>query len=169
MNRELWLLRHGKAEQNDGIDDFDRALVKRGKQEAELLGDWLRKNQLQPDIIISSPAKRAIDTTKKLHKIGNKELVPNKDKRLYFEGLESIKTLLAECSVNHKKVLLVGHNPTFENLINYLAGADNLPEVNQLLPTAALAILKMPDDWSNLQEGCAELMPIIRCKNPEGL
>lgn len=62
MSRELWLLRHAKAKRGEGLEDFDRALKKRGKKAAQQVGEWLQQQQLIPDLIISSPAKRAIDT-----------------------------------------------------------------------------------------------------------
>jgi len=62
MSRELWLLRHAKAKQNDSIEDFDRALKKRGKQAVQNLGVWLQQQNLIPDFVVSSPAKRAIST-----------------------------------------------------------------------------------------------------------
>ena len=51
MSRELWVLRHAKAEQNITIDDFDRALKKRGKQSAQRMGEWLKQQQLIPDLL----------------------------------------------------------------------------------------------------------------------
>lgn len=166
MNRELWLLRHGKSEQNDSIDDYDRALKKRGKQNAKQLGEWLHKQELIPDIIISSPAKRAIETAKKVqNELGVADLVLKEDKRLYFEGLEQIKAVLAECPVKVKKLMIVGHNPDLEYLVAYLIGNANVPDVDKLLPTAALARLKMPDDWTRLTEGCAELLSITLARS----
>jgi len=57
--------------------------------------------------------------------------------------------------------LLVGHNPGIEELLVYLVG-DDVSELDdgKLLPTAALARLEMPDDWSDLTPGCAQLINI---------
>ena len=58
MSRELWLLRHAKAERYDGSEDYDRRLKKRGKRDANCMGEWLKQQGLQPDFVISSPATR---------------------------------------------------------------------------------------------------------------
>ncbi len=48
MSRELWLLRHGKADRNIAMEDFDRPLKKRGKRAAESLGEWLQSSACCP-------------------------------------------------------------------------------------------------------------------------
>ena len=161
MSRELWLLRHGKADRDLAMEDFDRPLKKRGKLAAQRIGEWLKQGNLFPDRLISSPAKRALATAKIAHKAMSLEsLVITQDHRLYQEGFERLKTVLAECPVETRRVLLVGHNPELEDLLINLVGAGNLPATDKLLPTAALAGLVMPDDWSNLEAGCAELLAI---------
>ena len=61
---ELLLLRHGKSDWSTNTIDFDRPLKKRGKRNAKQIGMWLLDNDLIPDLIISSPANRAISTAK---------------------------------------------------------------------------------------------------------
>ncbi len=166
MSRELWLLRHGKSDRNLAMDDFDRPLKKRGKRAAERIGAWLNQQHLMPDWIVSSPAKRALTTAKIVHKaIAVEALVITQDKRLYQEGFERLKTVLAECPLEAKRVLLVGHNPELEDLLINLAGAANLPETDKLIPTAALVRLIMPEDWSHLEAGCAKLLSITCAKS----
>ena len=166
MSRELWLLRHGKSDRNLAMDDFDRPLKKRGKRAAESIGAWLNQQHLVPDWLVSSPAKRALTTAKIVHKaIAVEALVITQDKRLYQEGFERLKTVLAECPLEAKRVLLVGHNPELEDLLINLAGAANLPETDKLIPTAALVRLIMPEDWSHLEAGCARLLSITCAKS----
>jgi phosphohistidine phosphatase len=166
MSRELWLLRHGKSDRDHlAMDDFDRPLKKRGKLAARRIGAWLQHQNLIPDRLISSPAKRAITTAKLVHSaIDVETLAIKQDRRLYQEGFEHLKTVLSECPSGAKRVLLVGHNPELEDLLIYLAGAANLPDTDKLLPTAALARLIMPDDWSHLGAGCAKLLSITCAK-----
>jgi phosphohistidine phosphatase len=167
MSRELWLLRHAKADRNIAMEDFDRPLKKRGKRAAESLGEWLHQQRLKPDWIASSPAKRAFSTAKIVQKaLAVEGLGIMQDKRLYQEGFERLKLVLAECPSEAKRVLLVGHNPELEDLLINLAGADNLPDTDKLLRTAALARLIMPDDWTHLEAGCAKLLSIT---NPKSL
>ena len=167
MSRELWLLRHGKADRNIAMEDFDRPLKKRGKRAAESLGEWLHQQRLKPDWIASSPAKRALSTAKIVQKALSEEgLGIMQDKRLYQEGFERLKWVLAECPSEARRVLLVGHNPELEDLLINLVGADNLPDIDKLMPTAALARLIMPDDWTHLEAGCAKFLSIT---NPKSL
>jgi len=166
MSRELWLLRHGKSDRDIIMDDFDRPLKKRGKRAAQRIGEWLQQQRLIPDWIVSSPAKRAITTAKIVHKaIAVEALAITQDKRLYQEGFEPLKTVLAECPLEAGRVLLVGHNPELEDLLIHLVGAANLPDTDKLLPTAALARLIIPDDWSHLEAGCAKLLSITCAKS----
>jgi len=76
-----------------------------------------------------------------------------------------LKTVLAECPLEARRVLLVGHNPELEDLLIHLVGAANLPDTDKLLPTAALARLIMPDDWSHLDAGSAKLLSITSAKS----
>jgi phosphohistidine phosphatase len=166
MRKELWLLRHGKSDRDLAVDDFDRPLKKRGKRAAQQIGEGLHQQHLIPDWIVSSPAKRAFSTAKIVHKaLAVESLDLNLDKRLYQEGFERLKTVLAECPITARRVLLVGHNPELEDLLIHLVGAAKLPDTDKLLPTATLVRLTMPDDWSHLEAGSAELLSITLAKH----
>lgn len=162
MSRELWLLRHAKAKREAGMEDFDRPLKKRGKRNAWELGVWLNQQNLIPDWVLSSPAKRAMSTTTRvLEAMDEIDLTIMRDKRLY-EDMEQLLIALAECPVNAQKVLLVGHNPALEELLIHLVGLNNLPSNHEkLLPTTGFARLAMPEDWTRLSKRCAELMAVI--------
>lgn len=165
MSRELWLLRHGKAERLNGGEDYDRTLKKRGKRDATRIGQWLNENDLRPDAVISSPAIRAISTAKIVcDVIGISHQDIKQEKRLYDEGLFRVKSVLADCPNTFSQVLVVGHNPELENLITYLVNDHDLFDVEKLLPTGALARLQLPDDWTALSQGCAKLLWITHPK-----
>lgn len=166
MSRELWLLRHGKAERYDGIGDYDRSLKKRGKRDVVAVGEWLNTNALQPDLVISSPAVRAITTATILCDVIS--LTPSiiqQEKRLYDEGLVRVKSVLAECPQTANKILLVGHNPELEELLTYLVSSLYLPNIKKLFPTATLVRLAMPDDWSQLDQWGSKLLSIVYPKS----
>ncbi len=166
MSKELCLLRHGKSDRDLAVDDFDRPLKKRGKTAVQRMGEWMQQQHLMPDYLVSSPAKRAISTANIAHKaLAVEGLDIMQDKRMYQSGLEAIKSVLAECPINAARVLLVGHNPDLEDLLIYLVGASRLPETNKLLPTSSLVRLKMPEDWSTLEPGCAQLLSITYAKS----
>lgn len=164
MSRQLLLLRHGKSDWDVDVDDFERPLKKRGKRAARRMGAWLRQQELVPDYILSSPAARALNTAEKLSKaMGLTAKHVNYDSRIYAAELGDLKAVLADCSKKAERVMLVGHNPGLEELLEYLA-KDSLPEFDdgKLLPTATMALLNMPDDWGSLSGACAEILSITR-------
>jgi phosphohistidine phosphatase len=165
MDRELWLLRHGKAQRNLPVEDSRRPLTKRGKYAAHQVGMWLKQQLLIPDVLVTSPAIRAYDTAGiVLEELDAGGLRLQSDSRLYFQGVDTLKAVLADYPKSVKRVLMVGHNPDFEELLVYLVGAEKLPEADKLLPTAALARLAMPDDWHQLHLGCAQLLSLTYAK-----
>lgn len=169
MSRELLILRHAKSDWGAGPrNDFDRPLSRRGKHDAPKVGLWLYREGLVPDHVVSSPAERARQTTLKVCKgldIGKKHIVW--DPELYEASIPHLLGALERCPREAATVLLVGHNPGLEELLCYLVGDElDAPEDGKLLPTAALARLEMPDDWSGLERGCAQLVSVTR---PKGL
>ncbi|MBK8816916.1 MAG: histidine phosphatase family protein [Methylococcaceae bacterium] len=161
MSRELWLLRHAKAERYDGMEDFDRSLKKRGKRNAKRIGEWLIEQDLVPSLVISSPAVRAIMTAKILCETIGFDLDSIKlEKRLYDEGLSRVKSVLVDVPPSASTVLVVGHNPELEDLLSFLVKPAELPDTNKLLPTAALVRLALPDDWTQLSAHCSTLLSV---------
>ena len=164
MTRELLLLRHGKSDWSVGVDDFYRPLKDRGKRAAQRVGVWLAQQNLVPDVIVSSPAERALVTAEKACKaMGNGAQDIQKDERIYEAGLGDLLKVLADCPADAGRVMLVGHNPGLEELLEWLViDSVPVPEDGKLLPTATLARLQMPADWGALIAGCAQLHSITR-------
>jgi phosphohistidine phosphatase len=165
MTRELLILRHAKSDWTSGpAGDFDRPLAKRGKKDAPRVGEWLYREGLVPDMVISSSAERARQTAVKVCKSMDfkKKKIQWKDE-VYGAGVADLLNVLARCSPEEGTVLLIGHNPGLEDLVCYLA-ADEVeePPDGKLLPTAALARLEMPNDWTALEAGCAQLVSVTR-------
>lgn len=164
MTRELLLLRHGKSDWSVGVDDFYRPLKDRGKRAAQRIGVWLAQQKLVPDVIISSPAERALVTAEKACKaMGNGAQDIQQQERIYEAALGDLLKVLADCPADAGRVMLVGHNPGLEELLEWLViDRVPVPEDGKLLPTATLARLQMPADWGTLIAGCAQLHSITR-------
>jgi len=164
MPRELLLLRHGRSDWSVSSDDFHRPLRLEGKRDAQRVGSWLLRQGLAPDHVISSPAERAAATAAKACKvmgIGTRAI--RLDERLYETDLEGLRGALADCPRQAHRVMLVGHNPALERLLAFLLPDKVAPgKDGKVLPTAALARLGMPEDWSRLTAGCAVLSGITR-------
>jgi phosphohistidine phosphatase len=168
MSRELLLLRHAKSDwDSDAASDIDRPLAKRGRREAPRIGEWLYREGLVPSLIVSSPAERARETTLRVCKgLDYKKRDVHWDASVYDAGLDELLGVLSQYARAPASVLLVGHNPGLEDLLRYLADGEVEEPLNgKLLPTAALARLEMPDDWSSLDAGVAALVTIVRAKS----
>jgi phosphohistidine phosphatase len=164
MTRELLLLRHGKSDWDSGDDDFNRPLKDRGKRGAQRIGVWLAQQHLTPDLVVASPAERALVTAQKTCKaMGNGDEGIQRDKRIYAAEIDDLLAVLGDCPQDAGRVMLVGHNPGLEELLVWLANeVVPVPEDGKLLPTATLARLQMPVDWRALVAGCARLDSITR-------
>ena len=164
MSRELLILRHGKSDWDAGTDDFHRPIKDRGKRSAQRIGTWLLKQRLVPDHVVSSPAERAIETARKACKamgLGADVIVENP--AIYLASRRELVQVLNGCPSAACRVMIVGHNPGLEDLLQYLAGGRiPLPEDGKLLPTATLARLGMPESWQTLPSGCANMMDLVR-------
>lgn len=149
------------------MDDFNRPLKDRGKRGAQRIGVWLLQQELVPDLVVSSPAERAIVTAQKAVKaMGGDAGRIVQDRRIYAARLEELLEVLSELPREAGRVMLVGHNPGLEYLTEYLADKPiPLPSDGKLLPTAGLAILELPDDWQALKEKAGQLLNITRGSN----
>lgn len=164
MMRTLLILRHAKSDWSVDVDDFDRPLKKRGRHSADQVGLWLVEQQITPDYIISSPAKRTMQTIKRVAKQGGFEPISiHTNEKVYLADLTDLLETLAEVPDQAQTVVLVGHNPGMDQLLEYLAGpVSDRTWDGKLMTTAALARLIMPEKWDHLRKNCAELIALVR-------
>ena len=144
--KTLLILRHAKSSwDNLDLSDYDRPLNKRGKRDAPRMGDFLRQQELVPDLIISSTAKRAKKTAKLFAKaVGYKEKI-SLENVFYHAKPETYITVLREISHDYERIMVIGHNPGLETLVTILTGS------MELMPTAAIAHVLLPiDQWDQL-------------------
>ncbi|MGZ8183979.1 MAG: SixA phosphatase family protein [Methylobacter sp.] len=163
MTRELLLLRHAKSDWSIDMDDFSRPLKKRGRRAAKQVGRWLREQHLIPDTILSSPATRTLATAKRVcRQLDIDESTIVCDPGIYEADAQTLLAILKNLC-HERRVLLVGHNPGLENLlIKLIPHSVPLSANGKCLPTAALAQLSFKGDWTELAEGCAKLVSLIR-------
>lgn len=164
MARELLLLRHAKSDWDQACDDVDRPLNARGQHDAPRIGRWLRDRKLPPDRVLSSPACRAAQTA---HAVCAELGYPAErilwDKRLYLASLETLLDVLAEQNGPPHRLLLIGHNPGLEDLLEYLAEEPPPRQPNgKLFTTATLAHLHLPADAARPTRHSARLHQIVR-------
>jgi len=164
-NHLLLIMRHAKSDRSDpAAADFDRTLTDRGKRDAKKMGAWLRKKKIIPGMILSSPAARAKRTTLIVCKeTGYDPGEIRWDKRIYDASLEDLLKVVAGHAQESGCVLLIGHNPGLEELLDYLSG--DQPEPNaagKLLTTAAIAMLDYGQKGISTKKSMARLVCLVR-------
>ena len=156
--KQILLLRHAKSSWDDeSLKDFDRPLAKRGRNDASRMGDFVRKLNIKPSIIISSPAARAKETALLFAKAAKceEEIIEWKSGLYYGTSADYLETI-KNVSNNCETVLLVGHNPLIENTAGTLVGESN--GISITMPTAALVMLTTyVPTWKQVNWGTCEL------------
>ena len=140
------ILRHAKSSwEFEELSDHDRPLNNRGRRDAPLMGRKLLKEQLVPQIIISSSAVRAHSTAKKVAKACGYEDEILIDPALYGSGYSDYLNVLTNQEDKHDIIMLVGHNPISEQLVEVLTG-----EI-VTMPTCAIACISLPiTSWKQI-------------------
>jgi len=167
MSRQLLLLRHAKSAWDTGAPtDFERPLASRGERDAPKMGAWLKQQRLVPDTVVSSPATRARQTAEAACQqmcIKQKKIVW--DERVYAAGAPELLEVLKDYKKKPARLMLVAHNPGLDDLLVYLVGGKiEVPPDGKLLPTAAAAVIELPDSWDPLEEGAGQLVSVTRVK-----
>jgi phosphohistidine phosphatase len=147
--KTLLLLRHAKSDWDDtSLPDFDRPLADRGKRDAPRIGEALAARGAIPDRIFSSPATRARQTIEAVVKSAKLSTNPEFDESIYGATAGNLISFIKSLPDSSSCVLLVGHNPSFEEVASRLSG-EHVP-----MPTAALACIEFPTDhWRDVEEG----------------
>jgi phosphohistidine phosphatase len=158
--KTLFLLRHAKSGWKDSdLRDFDRPLTTRGKRAAAVIGRYLRKHEITPDLVISSPAERARETVEIVLASSRLSVEPRYDERIYAAHPGRLLEVISQLDEQAESALLVGHNPGFEELVTHLTG-------NTLrMPTAALAQIGLDiDKWRQIRTGTGQLQRMTKPK-----
>ena len=168
MKRELLILRHAKSDWESGAaSDFDRPLSKRGRHDAPRVGRFLLSQGLVPDYIVSSPAERAKQTVVAVcgqMGIGQEQI--NWDARIYHASAGLLLDVLNDCPDNAQRVLIAGHNPGLEILLQNLCNHEiPMPEDYKLMPTGAMARLEILSGWKDLEGRLARLLSLTRARS----
>jgi phosphohistidine phosphatase len=119
--KTIFFIRHAKSDWSIECDDFGRALNKRGKKDAPFMANRLKKYNVKPDIIISSPAKRALDTANIIAKTLNAANLITKQE-LYDSDFAAYLNIIQNIDDKHKTVFIVGHNPIITDICENLSG-----------------------------------------------
>jgi phosphohistidine phosphatase len=121
MAEQLWFLRHGEAEPHDARPDMERRLTPRGEEQSRAAGRALAALELRFQLAVTSPRLRALDTLRLACGSLGCEPVVHKALSKGFDADDAIE--LARAAGPDKRVLLVGHNPDFEQVLHDLTGS----------------------------------------------
>ena len=152
--KTLYLIRHAKSSWDDhDLSDFQRTLNNRGLKDAPLIVKFLKGNNIVPDLIITSPAVRALSTAEifadEFHYNRNKIII---EERIYEATMHELVTTIREIKDKYNTIMLVGHNPGLSNIAN-LIGDKFLPA----LPTCAVVGIELKvNSWSEVERDCGK-------------
>jgi phosphohistidine phosphatase len=128
--KTVFFARHAKSNWNEpGISDFERPLNQKGEEDAPVMATYLRDSGFVVEQIISSDAARALATAK----VYKKQLTPNQaiiqKHAIYLASYLDIDSVLKQISEQFSRIMIVGHNPTMTDIINYYA-ADSVQDMS---------------------------------------
>lgn len=146
--KTLFVVRHAKSSwENPELDDFERPLNNRGKRNAPEIGKRLFQRGVMPDAIISSPAKRALSTAKRIAKSLNFPKGKIQTERQFYHGsINDFVRVLQKQNPNQNTIMIFGHNPGLTELVNFLSGSDIYN-----IPTCGVAEINFEmDSWNDI-------------------
>jgi len=146
--KTLLIMRHAKSSWKDeNLADHDRPLKKRGEYDAIQMGERIRKQGLTPQRIITSTAKRALKTAELFAEACHYEARIIATRQFYGAEPEDFVEVLRQLDDEDERVMIVGHNPDLEMLLEMLTGT------LESLPTASIAQITLPiERWAELGE-----------------
>ena len=152
--KSLTLFRHAKTERESVTGrDFDRRLNERGEQDSVRMGEQIRAEELAYDVLLCSPARRAVETAELAG------LAPRFDDRIYDASAGDLLTIVQEQDNGYVRLLMVGHNPGFEQLASLLVGSPIE------MSTGSLAEIELPAErWGDVGPNGGRLRRFIKPK-----
>jgi phosphohistidine phosphatase len=162
--RTLLLLRHAKSDWAEAVPDHERPLAARGQREAPLVGQWLHEHGTTPDLVVCSPATRVRQTWELVAAELPSAPEVKIDDRVYEASAGALLSMVAEAPDSVTTLMVVGHNPSMEELADLLAGegaAKALDRMARKFPTAAMAVLAFDGSWAELEPAGARLADFV--------
>ncbi|WP_026925701.1 SixA phosphatase family protein [Granulicoccus phenolivorans] len=161
MARTLIAMRHAKSSWAEHLPDHDRPLAARGRRDGVAAGNWLASRGLHPDLVLCSGAVRTRQTWERVYAGGVRAGTVEYTDALYDADPAEVLTLLRRVPDTVQTLLVIGHNPTTEQLVARLARGTGNPDwwasMARKFPTSAIAVLEVPGSWAELAPGRANL------------
>lgn len=166
MTHFLYLLRHAKSDwKTDAATDFERPLSERGLRDAQKMAHWLIQETDLPATIVSSPALRAYQTALVFaHALDIQPGDISFDKRIYEASVHHILEIIRQFPESAESILLIGHNPGFDSLLQTLCKIAEPRADGKLMTTAATAKINVVGSWQRISDNRCELIRFSRPK-----
>ncbi len=146
--QNLMILRHSKAVPwYPGVDDFHRPLSDIGTEHARMIANWMCKQLEAPDSILCSPSQRTRETLSPLlSRNPGLESVTRFEPGIYGASTNALHSLLDFEFTEADRVLIVGHNPSFEMLVFDVIAQSEYDKIRRLA-TGTLVVVDFESGW----------------------
>ncbi len=154
MAKDVWMIRHAKSDWDFDVSDFDRPLNNRGFRDAPNMAARLTQQPVLPELLVSSPAKRAITTAQIFAEALHIPPSQIQEEPAIYEGrLPALLQIVAGLDNRYQRIALFGHNPGLAELVEYLGGTE------EVMPTCAIVHLHFSDadSWEEISAGTGSL------------
>lgn len=151
----LILLRHAKSEKAaPGMSDRERTLDPRGRKDIALIGAYMGRHGLVPDLTAVSPAQRTRETWERLIAAFASPPPVVFDERLYNARGEAIVAAIKKIGGDTSSLLVIGHNPGLHDCARLLIASGDVEareRLNEGLPTSGLVVVDFAgESWGKL-------------------
>lgn len=165
--KTLYILRHADADWGPkGSKDFDRSISDAGQEQCLKVADYIEQNEIKPDLILCSPAKRAIETCIRVKKALKNTWAVKEIEALYLcnskQLIDEIQLVNDSCS----HLLIIGHNPALQEVSWLLSSKSDsalMHDIEKSFPPATLTTHSFDaNHWSQVDKGCGILKAVFK-------
>lgn len=156
--KTLYVIRHAKSSWDvKTLGDIERPLNERGKRDAPRMGKRLKEKDIHPHLIVSSPAKRALSTARKIAKELKypKEAIKVIDK-LYHADEDAMLQTVNHLKDKHSVVFILGHNPGLTDFVNSIMSEDL--DIDNVPTCGVVAFQFQADSWEQITWGTGKML-----------
>ncbi|MBX9926655.1 MAG: histidine phosphatase family protein [Hyphomicrobiaceae bacterium] len=169
----LLLLRHAKSSWDHvGLSDHDRPLAERGRNAAPRMAAHIAAHDLAPQLVLCSTSVRTRETLALV--LGRLKPAPSisYEKGLYLAEAETLLDRIHKVGDDWRRIMLLGHNPGFEDLARMLSGHGeraSLEALQRKFPTCGLAVITFKTSrWANVRPGQGTLDQFLTPRSLDG-
>ena len=148
--KTLYLIRHAKSSwDHPELKDFERPLINTGIQKTEKIIQFLKKKNVTTDLIIPSPAVRALETARLIaqgieYPLENIQI----ENAIYESGVDDYLDVIRNLPDEINTVMIFGHNPTISYVANFFLGK----KIEFLPTTGVVSISFDTQHWSGITD-----------------